>query len=170
MIKHSVITLISLLLLGLSSQAAPKYPYRDATLPIDQRVNDLLSRMTVEEKAGQLVCLMGWDSYQITGKKVNVSKKFIKEQDELHVGMYWAVFRADPWTQKTLTNGLNPALAAEAANAMQRYVIEHSRLGIPIFIAEEAPHGHMAIGSPYSRRVWAWQRLGHEISCNRPVR
>ncbi len=147
MIKHSVITLLSLLLLGLSSQAAPKYPYRDATLPIDQRVNDLLSRMTVEEKAGQLVCLMGWDSYQITRKKVNVSKKFIKEQNDLHVGMYWAVFRADPWTQKTLTNGLNPALAAEAANAMQRYVIEHSRLGIPVFIAEEAPHGHMAIGS-----------------------
>lgn len=147
MIKQSVITLISLLLLGLNCQAAPKYPYRDATLPIDQRVEDLLSRMTVEEKAGQLVCLMGWDSYQIAGKKVGVSDKFIKEQNDLHVGMYWAVFRADPWTQKTLTNGLNPALAAEAANAMQRYVIEHSRLGIPIFIAEEAPHGHMAIGS-----------------------
>ena len=147
MIKHSVITLISLLLLGLSSQAASKYPYRDASLPIDQRVEDLLSRMTVEEKAGQLVCLMGWDSYQILGKKVNVSKKFIKEQNDLHVGMYWAVFRADPWTKKTLSNGLNPALAAEAANAMQRYVIEHSRLGIPVFIAEEAPHGHMAIGA-----------------------
>ena len=147
MIKHAVISLISLLLLGLNAQAAPKYPYRDSTLPVEQRVEDLLSRMTVEEKAGQLVCLLGWDSYQITGKKVNVSQKFIKEQNDLYAGMYWAVFRADPWTKKTLDNGLNPALAAEAANAMQRYALEQSRLGIPIFIAEEAPHGHMAIGA-----------------------
>ena len=138
---------ILIALIAIVSAAAPKYPYRDATLPIDQRVEDLLSRMTIEEKAGQLVCLMGWDSYQINGKKVTTSEKFRHEVDSLHVGMYWAVFRADPWTRKTIANGLNPALAAEAANAMQRYAIEHTRLGIPIFLAEEAPHGHMAIGS-----------------------
>lgn len=138
---------ILIALIAIVSTAAPKYPYRDATLPIDQRVEDLLLRMTIEEKAGQLVCLMGWDSYQINGKKVTISEKFRHEVDSLHVGMYWAVFRADPWTRKTIANGLNPALAAEAANAMQRYAIEHSRLGIPIFLAEEAPHGHMAIGS-----------------------
>lgn len=136
-----------LLLLSLTMAAATKYPYQDASLTIDQRVEDLLSRMTIEEKVGQLVCLMGWDSYERNSKKVAVSDKFRHEIDSLHVGMYWAVFRADPWTQKTLTNGLNPALAAEAANAMQRYAIEHSRLGIPIFLAEEAPHGHMAIGA-----------------------
>ena len=135
-------------MLAMSSHAASsKLPYRDATLPIDQRVEDLLFRMTIEEKVGQLICLMGWDSYQINGKKVGVSDKFKNEVDSLHVGMYWAVFRADPWTQKTIDNGLNPMLAAEAANAMQRYAIEHTRLGIPIFLAEEAPHGHMAIGT-----------------------
>ncbi len=138
---------ILIALIAIVSTAAPIYPYRDATLPVDQRVEDLLSRMTIEEKAGQLVCLMGWDSYQINGKKVTTSEKFRHEVDSLHVGMYWAVFRADPWTRKTIANGLNPALAAEAANAMQRYAIEHTRLGIPIFLAEEAPHGHMAIGS-----------------------
>lgn len=146
MINRTILILTALLLTS-SINAATKYPYRDATLPIDQRVEDLISRMTVEEKAGQLVCLMGWDSYQINGKKITVSKKFRNEVDSLYVGMYWAVFRADPWTQKTLDNGLNPAKAAEAANAMQRYALENTRLGIPIFIAEEAPHGHMAIGA-----------------------
>lgn len=137
----------ALLLLSLTMAAATKHPYQDASLHPSVRAQDLLSRMTLEEKVGQLVCLMGWDSYVRNGNKVGVSDKFRYEIDSLHVGMYWAVFRADPWTQKTLDNGLNPALAAEAANAMQRYAIEHSRLGIPIFLAEEAPHGHMAIGT-----------------------
>ncbi|MBR7012773.1 MAG: glycoside hydrolase family 3 C-terminal domain-containing protein [Muribaculaceae bacterium] len=143
--KKCLLTIV-ISLIAIVSNSAIKYPYRDANLPVEQRVEDLLSRMTLEEKAGQLVCLMGWDSYQINGKKVTTSEKFRHEVDSLHVGMYWAVFRADPWTQKTIANGLNPALAAEAANAMQRYAIENTRLGIPIFLAEEAPHGHMAIG------------------------
>ena len=136
-----------MMLAGISVLAAPKYPYQDANLPVERRVEDLISRMTLEEKAGQIVCLMGWDSYQINGKKVVVSEKFRHEVDSLHVGMYWAVFRADPWTRKTIANGLNPTLAAQAANAMQRYAIEKTRLGIPLFLAEEAPHGHMAIGA-----------------------
>ena len=61
--------------------------------------------------------------------------------------MLWAVFRADPWTKKTLENGLDPTLAAKAYNALQRYAMDSTRLGIPIILAEEAPHGHMAIGT-----------------------
>jgi beta-glucosidase len=38
-------------------------------------------------------------------------------------------------------------LSAETYNALQRYAMEQSRLGIPILLAEEAPHGHMAIGT-----------------------
>ena len=147
MMKRSLVTIITLALMTFSMNAKDKYPYQNANLPVEQRVEDLLSRMTLEEKAGQIVCLMGWESYQINGKKVTVSDKFKHEVDSLHVGMYWAVFRADPWTRKTIANGLNPALAAQAANAMQRYAVEKTRLGIPIFLAEEAPHGHMAIGA-----------------------
>ena len=61
--------------------------------------------------------------------------------------MLWATYRADPWTKKTIANGLNPELAAKAGNALQKYVMENTRLGIPMFLAEEAPHGHMAIGT-----------------------
>ncbi|KAA4269715.1 beta-glucosidase, partial [Bacteroides ovatus] len=42
---------------------------------------------------------------------------------------------------------LNPEMAAKAGNALQKYVMENTRLGIPMFLAEEAPHGHMAIGA-----------------------
>ena len=122
-------------------------PYQDARLSAGQRAEDLLSRMTLKEKVGQMVCLMGWDSYDLDGRKVSTSEQFRNEVDQLYVGNYWATFRADPWTRKTLNNGLDPERAAMAANAMQRYAIEHSRLGIPLFLAEEAPHGHMAIGA-----------------------
>ena len=128
-------------------------PYKNASLSTDARVADLLSRMTLEEKVGQLRCTMAWNYYEIKESKrkekseVAVSESFRKDIDEEHIGMLWATFRADPWTQKSLANGLTPALAAKAANALQRYAVEQTRLGIPLFLAEEAPHGHMAIGA-----------------------
>lgn len=141
--------------LSLSTNAKDKLPYKNKALPVEQRVEDLISRMTLEEKVGQTLCLLGWDSYDIgarskeqgTRGKVSVSEKFKKEVDTQHVGMYWGTYRADPWTRKTLANGLTPELAALAGNAIQRYALEKTRLGIPVFLAEEAPHGHMAIGT-----------------------
>ena len=130
-----------------AGHAQKKLPYRDATLSIEERVNDLLSRMTTEEKVGQLRCTLAWDYYETDGKKVVPSEKFKKDIAEGQIGMLWGTYRADPWTRKSLENGLNPELAAKAGNALQKYVLEHTRLGIPLFLAEEAPHGHMAIGT-----------------------
>ena len=123
-------------------------PYRNASLPVEQRVSDLLSRMTLDEKIGQLRCTLAWDYYNVIGRKrVVPSESFKKDIADGNVGMLWATYRADPWTRKTLDNGLNPRLAALCGNALQKYVIENTRLGIPLFLAEEAPHGHMAIGT-----------------------
>lgn len=122
-------------------------PYKNPSLPVEARVRDLLSRMTLEEKVGQLLCPLGWEMYEIQGNNVQPSEKFRKLIQERKAGMLWATYRADPWTKKTLENGLNPVLAAKAGNALQKYVIENTRLGIPMFLAEEAPHGHMAIGT-----------------------
>lgn len=122
-------------------------PYKNARLPLETRVQDLLHRMTLEEKVGQLRCLLGWPYYERVGNKVQPSKRFASEVLQGHVGMLWATLRADPWTQKTVETGLSPQLSAEACNALQRAAIEKTRLGIPLFFAEEAPHGHMAIGT-----------------------
>ena len=103
--------------------------------------------MTLEEKVGQLLCPLGWEMYEIHGNEVCPSGKFKQLIKERNVGMLWATYRADPWTKKTLANGLNPEMAAKAGNALQKYVMENTRLGIPMFLAEEAPHGHMAIGA-----------------------
>ena len=104
-------------------------PYRDATLPVEVRLHDLLSRMTLQEKTDQLRCVLGW------------------QDEDIQAGALWGTFRADPWTGRTLDNGLDPRRAAEKANALQQRALTETRLGIPPFLAEEAPHGHMAIGT-----------------------
>ena len=138
--------------MALSLSAAKKkvkelLPYQNPKLSVEQRVNDLVSRMTLQEKVGQLRCTLAWNYYTIKGKNVEPSELFKKDIAEGQIGMLWGTYRADPWTQKSLENGLNPELAAKVGNALQKYVIEHTRLGIPLFLAEEAPHGHMAIGT-----------------------
>ena len=142
-------TYMAMLLLACSLTANAQKPvYKDASQPVELRVADLLSRMTLDEKIGQVRCPLGWFIYDKDAKgKVSLTEKFYKYTDEQYIGNYWAVLRADPWTQKTLTNGLNPALSVEMLNMMQRYAVEKTRLGIPIMVAEETPHGHMAIGA-----------------------
>lgn len=145
------ITIALIIAAGISMSAharTEKGAYLNPKLPTEQRVADLLSRMTVEEKVGQLLCPLGWEMYEITGpESVEVSQKFKDLVQQTGAGMLWATYRADPWTRKTLDNGLTPQQAARAGNAIQKYVIENTRFGIPVFLAEEAPHGHMAIGT-----------------------
>lgn len=127
---------------------AQQWLYKQAAVPIEYRVKDLLGRMTIEEKVGQLCCPLGWEMYTKTGKnEVTVSELYKKKMAEAPVGSFWAVLRADPWTQKTLETGLSPELSAKALNALQKYAVEETRLGIPVLFAEECPHGHMAIGT-----------------------
>ena len=50
------------------------------------------------------------------------------------------------WADKDEKTGIVLELSAKAYNIVQKYVIDHSRLGIPMMMSTECPHGHQALG------------------------
>lgn len=145
--KLSSIFFSGMIFFTIPNLQAQQIPYKNSKIPVEKRVQDLLGRMTKDEKVGQLSKLLGWEMYDKGTHGVSVSAKLKKAVKDQHIGLLWATFRADPWTQKTLSNGLSPVEAARATNAIQRYMLDSTRLGIPLLLSEEAPHGHMAIGA-----------------------
>ena len=122
--------------------------YKKANLSPEKRAAILLSKMTTEEKIGQLLCPYGWPMFEKTSPtEASYSDAYVDFIRNQHGGMLWGFFRADPWTRKTFENGLDTPAAISALNAIQRYAVDSTRLGIPVLLAEEAPHGHMALGT-----------------------
>lgn len=130
---------------ALSFAPAVKEAYRNPSMPVDLRVSDLLRRMTLEEKVGQLLCFQGWELYDRNGRQVGINPAFRSLMDSLHAGSLYAVMRADPWTKRTFDNGLDAELGARTLELMQRYAVDSTRLGIPLLLMEEAVHGLMAL-------------------------
>jgi beta-glucosidase len=110
-------------------------PYRDPALPVDERVADLLGRMTRAEKVAQLGAF--W-AFEIVGPDgVDAGRLAALAPDGIgHV------------TRLAGSTNLLPAEVAEAANTIQRALLEGTRLGIPALIHEECLHGLIAWGAP----------------------
>lgn len=121
--------------------------YRDPSAPIERRVEDLLGRMSLQEKVGQLNQRMfGWHAYRKADKGFELTEAFKMEVAAGNgMGALYGLFRADPWSKVTYENGITAADSAKVANRIQRYVKEHTRLGIPVLLSEECPHGHQAL-------------------------
>ncbi len=121
--------------------------YKNSALSVEKRVDDLISRMSVTEKVGQLnQRLFGFRTFErVENEDGSVSFElndyFKKEVERYGMGVLYGLFRADPWAQKTYENGITAKDAARVYNEVQRYVIEHSRLGIPMLMSTENPHG-----------------------------
>lgn len=121
--------------------------YRDPNTPVDTRVSDLLARMTLREKVGQLNQRMyGWDAYRRTPEGYELTDALRAETDRFAgLGALYGLFRADAWSGVDHTNGPGAQDSAALAELVQRHVIRSSRLGIPALFVEEVPHGHMAL-------------------------
>jgi beta-glucosidase len=108
--------------------------YRDPTRGVEERVDDLLARMTPAEKAAQLGS--AW-VFQLA------------EGPDLHEERA-ALLLANGLGQVTRVSGASSLpleQSARLANAIQRFLVEHTRLGIPAIIHEEICSGLMARGA-----------------------
>ena len=128
-------------------QKTQMFRYKDASLPTAERVNDLLSHMTLREKVGQLnQRLYGFRAYERKGDEITLTKETIEEAKYFGgLGVVYGLYRADPWSAKTEENGLSKEYAIKGYNLLQRCCLEHSRLGIPLLLSSECPHGHQAL-------------------------
>jgi beta-glucosidase len=118
---------------------AGRAPYRDASLPVTARVTDLLSRMTLEEKAAQMMCV--WN---------DKAKTLVDAHGDFDPAKAAASFShghglGQVGRPSDAGGGKNARAMAELTNAIQRFFVEHSRLGIPVVFHEECLHGHAAI-------------------------
>ncbi|HEX6048111.1 MAG TPA: glycoside hydrolase family 3 N-terminal domain-containing protein [Gemmatimonadaceae bacterium] len=123
-------------------------PYRDASLPAEQRVADLLARMTLEEKAAQMMCV-----WQKKGETlVDAAGAFDVEKARRSFAHGYGLGQVGRPSDAGSSGhepekGRDPRAMAELTNAIQRFFIEESRLGIPVAFHEECLHGHAAVGA-----------------------
>lgn len=110
---------------------------------------ELLQKMTLEEKVAQLSqTVAGYRCYSRDGENFEFSNEF-KDFIENYgaMGAISNILRSCSWTQKDWGIGIEPTHRAKVANKMQKYILDNTRLGIPVLIEVEANHGLQALGS-----------------------
>ncbi|MYN26861.1 glycoside hydrolase family 3 N-terminal domain-containing protein [Duganella levis] len=144
----SVTGLAGLSVLPPMALAAASSPYKDAALPVEKRVDDLLGRMTLEEKIAQMQCT--WQAKtEIQDAKGEFSAA--KAQKAWPHGLGMVGRPSDRQLGQAAGAGdtgghanRNALETATYTNAVQKWAVEQTRLGIPLFMHEEALHGYVA--------------------------
>jgi beta-glucosidase len=133
--------------------SAQRMPYKDASQPVAARVEDLLRRMTLEEKVAQMIGI--WEKKS----DIHDAKGDFSTQKALRAFPNGLGQITRPSDKRGVTVSNNAAgVAADAVNrtaretadyinAAQRWAVEETRLGIPMIMHEEALHGYVARGA-----------------------
>jgi len=129
--------LIIMLTLSMNTVLTQSIPYKNSEISIDNRVKDLLSRMTIEEKAGQLNLLNGG---QFTGPSVNDSSQQVKVE----------------MMRKGLVGAFLNVVGVEETHYLQKIAVEESRLGIPLLFGYDVIHGYKTIFPIPIAEACAW--------------
>jgi beta-glucosidase len=118
----------------------PQKPaYLNPGLSPQRRTRDLLSRMTLKEKAAQMLCIWQQKSKTLLDENGDFDPQKARKHFRQRVGLGQVGRPSDAG------KGKNARRMAELTNAIQRFFIENSRLKIPVIFHEECLHGHAAI-------------------------
>jgi beta-glucosidase len=120
-------------------------PYKDSGLSADARVKDLLARMTLEEKAAQMMCVWQGKPQKLVDENGCFDLTKAKDAFKDGCGIGQVGRPSDAGAEFSAPeHGRNARQMAELTNAIQKFFIENSRLGIPVIFHEECLHGHSA--------------------------
>jgi beta-glucosidase len=114
--------------------------YKNPALPPAKRVKDLLARMTLDEKAAQMLCVWQTKAKTLVDESGNFDLKKAKVAFRKGHGLGQVGRPSDAG------GGKDARGMAELTNAIQKFFLENSRLGIPVVFHEECLHGHAAPG------------------------
>ena len=132
--------LILILLLSACKNDNSGISYKDASLTVEDRVKDLLQRMTLDEKLMQVQCY--WQRKNSLTDSLGV---FQKDSATIYLkGGIGQIGRPSESFEGVGGNGRLPKNNAIFTNAIQKYLLEETRLGIPAIFHEECLHGHAA--------------------------
>jgi beta-glucosidase len=120
----------------MSEESLP--PYKDPTLSPRERTADLLARMTLEEKVAQMLCI--WQQKPQT--LVDDKGEFDAAKAKAHFAHGHGLGQVG--RPSDAGGGRTARQMADLTNAIQRFFMENSRLGIPVIFHEECLHGHAA--------------------------
>lgn len=124
----------------MKARSRSKPAYKNRALPPARRVADLLSRMTLEEKAAQMMCVWQQKTNTLVDAEGNFDLKKAQAAFKKGHGLGQVGRPSDAG------GGKDARGMAELTNAIQRFFLENSRLGIPVVFHEECLHGHAAVG------------------------
>ncbi len=138
--KKSVITIMAVMaVLPGGGTEKVKDIYKDASAPIPQRIEDLLGRMTLEEKVGQMNQFVGIEHIKANSAVLTEEELRTNTAQAFYPGITGdTVVR---WTREGLVGSFLHVLTIEEANMLQREAIS-SRLAIPIIFGIDAIHGN----------------------------
>ncbi|HEY5040482.1 MAG TPA: glycoside hydrolase family 3 N-terminal domain-containing protein [Verrucomicrobiae bacterium] len=119
--------------------------YKNPNKSAHVRVKDLLSRMTLEEKAAQMMCVWQEKAAKLVDAQGNFDFNKAKAafKDGRGIGQVGRPSDAGS-NPATPADGKNARGMAELTNAIQKFFLENTRLGIPVIFHEECLHGHAA--------------------------
>ena len=115
--------------------------YRDAKLPVEERVGDLIGRMTLQEKVAQME-----GTWQNRGNLKDASQLFVDEKGVFLPERAGGVLKNGLGQMSRPSEQHGPRAMAEFTNTIQKWMKENTRLGVPILFHEECLHGHAALG------------------------
>ncbi|MGE5182113.1 MAG: glycoside hydrolase family 3 N-terminal domain-containing protein [Acidobacteriota bacterium] len=121
-------------------------PYKNPAAEIEARVEDLLARMTLAEKIVQITAV--WDSKtEIFDEQSRLDRAKLARRFPDGIGQFARPSDGRGPVSPRVAPGRGTLATVELVNALQRYAVEDTRLGIPILFHEEALHGYAAPGA-----------------------